>query len=174
MKRSVIFFMALILLLSLVACGPKKEKVELTIPADFVDEEGHLEGFGSNIDRTENEDGSVTVRVTEEEQNKALASLKEGLDRDFDSMVESKDTPYIREIDYSQGFKEFVVKVDAGFYDEDLDFTPMILALRSGLYQVYSGEEYRVKVRVLDFETGEELNSAVYPEDLEAFEPLDS
>lgn len=114
-----------------------------------------------------NEDGSVTVTMSKKRHNELMADYKTEVDKIFDEMVEAEDTPYIKEITSTKGYKTVTVRVDKGDYEDAWDMTPLSIYFSVALYQIFDNIEPYCEVIIEDVETGEVLDSVIYPDAFE-------
>lgn len=147
--------------------------IDLTIPSTIIgdlsefNEEEYLANNEGIKSAKVNEDGSLTIRMTKSKHEALMREMKQEIDSTFQQLIEAEDTPYIKDIEYTNGFKEVKIKVEKEAYENAFDLTPFIAGISVGMYQVYSGEEFKTTVIVEDAETGEEISSVVYPDELE-------
>ncbi|MEF9942534.1 MAG: hypothetical protein RR799_09510, partial [Lachnospiraceae bacterium] len=143
MKKIIFFLMAVIMSMSLVACGgkqsdgsadssEKKEEatlkaekkilnVEVTIPAGFfddadttLDEEAKQAGVKEII---KNDDGSITMKMSKSAHEKLLKEFKNSVDESIEETLGDKENyPSIDAITYNDDLTEFNVNVDANSY----------------------------------------------------------
>ena len=52
-------------------------------------------------------------------------------------------------------------------YENSFDLTPLLVGMTTGMYQLYAGEEYHTKIIIEDIDTGIEIASVIYPDDLD-------
>lgn len=153
--------------------------VEITFPAELVAEEGDTGNFdvdayvaeGGFLSAVVNDDGTLTVTMTKARHQEIHAEAIAELDVILAEMVESVDTPYIKEITYTDDFSLFEMKVVRSEYENSFDMTPFSLGFYGVLYQMFfePGMEYHCEVSVIDVDTNEILNTIVYPDVLEDF-----
>lgn len=150
--------------------------VTLVFPA-MMNESGDVESMtaevkeagGTNI--TPNDDGSVSVTISQENRNKLLekyqgeiASLIEGLHSDTNSSA-IKDLSFDKDT-----FKEFNLTVDKAAYESSdgaEGLAIFALAMQGIMYQVYSGvdsADLKVTFNLIDESTGETFETSVFPE----------
>lgn len=205
MRKEIVFLLILVLVmnLTLVGCGSKKEEVEeadkdetvletdeeesaegitvdksllsvdITLPStliedvsDFNEEEYIAENEGIKAAKI-NEDGSLTLTMTKKKHEEIVSEMKEEVITSLSGLIESEDTPYIKEVEYNKDFKQVMLSVDREAYEDAFDLTPLFVGILVGTYQVYAGEEFYTEVIIKDVDTGVEINSIVYPDALE-------
>lgn len=148
--------------------------VEITLPASFLETEdgspfdvdAYCEKNGFNSAMI-NEDGSLTVSMTKVRHEEMLQEMAAELDASFAELVEAEDTPYIKEITRSENFDEVIVKVVRADYENAFDMTPFVVGFSSMMYQIFLDMEYHVEILMVDADTGETINSVVYPDDFQ-------
>lgn len=205
MRKEIVFLLILVLVmnLTLVGCGSKKEEVEkadkdetvlesdeeesaegitvdksllsvdITLPStliedvsDFNEEEYIAENEGIKAAKI-NEDGSLTLTMTKKKHEEIVSEMKEEVIASLSGLIESEDTPYIKEVEYNKDFKQVMLSVDREAYEDAFDLTPLFVGILVGTYQAYVGEEFYTEVIIKDVDTGVEINSIVYPDALE-------
>lgn len=147
--------------------------VDITFPEEIV---GDTSSFNEQYYLAENEgmksanvndDGSLTLTMTKEKHKELLDEMKLNMDEIFKGLIKGEDTPYIKDIEYTKDYREVKVKVDKEAYEATFDFTPYVIGVSAGMYQLYSGEEYKCTIIMEDAEIGKEIYSVVYPDALE-------
>lgn len=147
--------------------------IDITFPEEIVgdtssfNEREYLEQNEGMKSAKINEDGSLTLTMTKKKHNELLDEMKLNMDDTFKELIEGKDTPYIKNIEHTEDYREVRVMVDKGAYEESFDFTPYVIGINAGMYQLYSEEEYKSTIIMEDAETGEEIYSVVYPDEFE-------
>lgn len=147
--------------------------IDITFPEEIVGDTSNFnekEYLGQNEGMKSakvNEDGSLTLTMTKKKHNELLEEMKLNMDDTFKELIEGEDTPYIKNIEHTEYYREVRVMVDKGAYEESFDFTPYVIGVSAGMYQLYAGEEYKSTIIMEDAETGEEIYSVVYPDEFE-------
>ncbi len=197
MKRLIALMLCLVLALSLAACGKKEDspssaagaaqaatvqrengQVMFTMSKNMLDIVGmkadDIVSSVQNSDQiTKNDDGSLTYKMTEEEYDQVLASLKKTLDDSIEAFKTDETLSCIKEITYNDDISEIVISVDQETYKNNASAIMVgpTLGIYGGMmYQMYSGipdESIKCSVVVKDASTGEEIQSMVYPDALE-------
>ena len=137
--------------------------VELTIPASLVgddaatlDEEAKAAGV-SEI--TQNEDGSVTMKMSKIAHQKMLDEFKGSIDESLTEILNDKETyPSLTEITYNEDLTEFTVKVDPATYGEFEALSAIGLYIAGNVYQALNAvPENQIKtiVNFVNKDTGE-------------------
>jgi len=85
----------------------------------------------------------------------------------FQDLIESENSPYVKEITATRGYRTVTVGVDKQAYSGTWDFTPLSIWFSVYFYQLIDGGEYHCEVIIKDVETGEILNTIIYPDALE-------
>lgn len=147
--------------------------VDITLPASFLGEED-MSSFDPDAYAEErdfkkavlNEDGSVTITMTKARHREMLDEMAQAIEESYASMVQSEDTPYIMEITYSAPYSQVSVAVDRQGYEEDglmAAFIPLTIYIPAVYYQMFAAEERSCEITIVDHDTGEVIDSAVYP-----------
>ena len=137
--------------------------VELTIPASLVgddaatlDKEAKAAGV-SEI--TQNEDGSVTMKMSKIAHQKMLDEFKGSIDESLTEILNDKETyPSLTEITYNEDLTEFTVKVDPATYGEFEALSAIGLHIAGNVYQALNAvPENQIKtiVNFVNKDTGE-------------------
>ena len=145
--------------------------VDITFPASFFEDEDmsdfdpdaycHEQGFEKAV---LNDDGSVTVTMTKAKHEKLLHEMSDSLDASFAEYIGSEDTPYIMGITHSDNFDNIEIIVSRTEYENTFDVTPFAVAISAMMYQVFLDMDYHVEVSVVDADTGDVINTTVYPD----------
>lgn len=137
--------------------------VELTIPASLIgddaatlDEEARAAGV-SEI--TQNEDGSVTMKMSKIAHQKMLDEYKGGIDESLAEMLNDKETyPSFTEITYNEDLTEFTVKVDPATYGGLEALSAIGLYIAGNIYQALNTvpeDQIKTIVNFVNKDTGE-------------------
>ncbi|MDY6847069.1 MAG: hypothetical protein SVP52_08030 [Chloroflexota bacterium] len=146
--------------------------VKITIPSFFFedmsdfDPDAYAEENGFK-EAVVNEDGSVAVTMSKRVHNEIMAEMETETDRILKEKIESEDTPYIKEITASKGYRTVTVRVDKEGYENSWDMTPLSIYFNVVFYQIFDDAEPYCEVIIEDVETGEVLSSVIYPDALE-------
>ena len=138
--------------------------ITVTIPAqilggmDFSDLAEEFEEESGLMQAEQNEDGSITVVMTERGQREVLLELKDELDDGIEEILEM--FPSLKDISYNYDLTEIEYLVDgdpfAGKGQELPD--PILFEVFGGIYQALDlvpAEEIATEVTYIDRETGE-------------------
>lgn len=129
-------------------------------PNEYVKEQGFNEAVV-------NEDGSVSVTMNKSKHNELMSEMKKTVDEALDGFVEGEQTPYIKAISAEEDYKSVTVDVAKSDYENAFDITPFAIGIQAVLYQQLAGTEPHCTVIIRDVDTGETINSVIYPDDLE-------
>lgn len=195
MKKLISVFMVIVMVFSLSACGSGEEKkndgavevdegllkVEITLPADFFDGETDADivadadekGFSKCV---VNEDGSVTYTMTKAKRNEMLKEMEEGFEETADELindVEEGPSPFT-EITHNKGFKLIEMKANDNYggFDGLAMYSMLMMGAYYQMFDGVSSEELDVTVKVIDKDSGEEIES-LSVEDLRAMSEED-
>ena len=114
-----------------------------------------------------NEDGSISVTMSKRRHNELVAEMETVVEETFQDLIEGENTPYVKEITASKGYRTVTVSVDKETYKSSWDFTPFMIWISVGFYQLVDGADFHCEVIIEDVETGEILNTIIYPDALE-------
>ena len=142
--------------------------VELTIPASLIgddaailDEEAKAAGV-SEI--TQNEDGSVTMKMSKVAHQKMLDEYKGGIDESIAEMLNDKETyPSFTEITYNEDLTEFTVKVDPATYGGLEALSAIGLYIAGNIYQALNAvpeDQIKTIVTFVNKDTGEIIETS--------------
>lgn len=143
--------------------------VTITIPAsmfedmtDF-DPDAHSKEHGFK-ETVVNEDGSVSITMSRSKHNELMKELKSDIDESLEELIEAENTPYIKKIITSDGYRIFTVDVDKAAYEATWDFTPLQIGIYAMMYQQFDGSELHCEIIIRDVDTGEILKTVIYPD----------
>src|SRR5690625_4614536 len=140
--------------------------VEITMPNEFFDgqtEDEVIAGFNEEgiKDVTVNDDGSYTIRMSKEEHEQLLNTMKQDIDADVNAIIESMGLTFIKEASMNDTVTELSVTIDQSIYDGDMEGLVLLdFALHAMPYQLLNGvteESFNFEVVLIDSETGEEF-----------------
>lgn len=137
--------------------------VELTIPASLVDDDAATldeEAKAAGVsETTQNEDGSVTMKMSKIAHQKMLDEFKGSIDESLTEILNDKETyPSLTEITYNEDLTEFTVKVDPATYGEFEALSAIGLYIAGNVYQALNAvPENQIKtiVNFVNKDTGE-------------------
>lgn len=150
--------------------------VEVTLPAAFFEGEdvavtvanAEENGFG---EATVNDDGSVTYKMSKSKHKEMMEEMAVSVEETKRSLVESGDFPSIKNVETNKDYSHFTLSVDREAYENSFDaFATMSVGMVGSMYQAFNGvkaDAMEVLIEVKDVDTGEIINSVVYPEALE-------
>lgn len=133
--------------------------VEVTIPADFMDEGTTQAELDSQIKKTDgfksatlNADGSVTLVMTEACHKKLMQDMAQQLDSSLAEMVSSGDYPNVIAIDASNNYTTFTVTLSSDTVGIEESFMTLALYLSGGMYHYFSADSSvdNINVRFVD------------------------
>lgn len=149
--------------------------VEVTLPAslfenqdiDEVIEGAKAEGVKEVI---KNDDGSLTYIMSKSEHKKVLSEMEEDINQDIEELKSGEDFPSIKDVKKNNSYSEFTIVVNREKFENSFDGMASIgLGLSAMFYQVFSGvddEKAKVTVNFEDENTGEIIDTVVYPDEL--------
>ena len=148
--------------------------VEITVPANMVEDiadtvaQGEEEGFQV----TENEDGSLTYKMSKARHKELMDELKENFQETLDEIALSEDFASIEEIMANDDFTEFTMVVDKEMYENSMDvFATIPLGMAGAIYMLFDGQEpdsnFNIQIHMENAENGEVFDTVKFPEDFE-------
>lgn len=145
--------------------------VTITLPAsyfsDMTDFDPDAYANEQNFKRAVvNKDGSMSITMSKSRHNELMAGMKADIDKSFAELIGADDTPYIKNVTSSDGYRTVTVDVDKSGYESTLDMTPLTIGISAMMYQQYDGAELHCEVLIRDVDSGETLQSIVYPDAL--------
>jgi PBP1b-binding outer membrane lipoprotein LpoB len=153
--------------------------VEVTLPASMFENES-LETIKADAkengikDVTQNEDGSITYKMSKSTHKKMLKDIADSIDETIEETKTSEDFVSIKDIKHNDSFSEFTMIVEKEKYENSMDaFATMSLGMSGMMYQMYDGvseDDYFVTVKVEDEASRKTLEEVDYPDDLEETE----
>jgi hypothetical protein len=153
--------------------------VEITLPASMTEGES-LDTIKADAKEngikevTENEDGSITYKMSKSTHKEMLKEISASIDETIEETKTSEDFVSIKDIKHNDSFSEFTMIVDKEKYENSMDaFATMTLGMSGMMYQMYEGvseDDYSVTIQVEDEASGETFEEVVYPDDLEETE----
>ena len=181
MKRIIALTVAFLMVFSLASCGSKDKtddgsvevdegivNVEITIPADFFEDETEDEikagaeekGFSKCV---VNDDGSVTYTMSKAKRKEVLKEMEASFDETADEIIKGdEEVPSsFTEITHNKDFKVIEMKANENYGGFDGLYMYSMLMMGS-YYQVFNGvssDKLDVTVKVINKESGEELDS---------------
>lgn len=197
MKKLIALMLCLVLALPLAACGKKEDSSSSSAGAGqtatvqrengqvmFTMSKNMLDIAGISADDmlastddpnriTKNDDGSVTCKISEDEYDQLLATLKGTIDETIQAIkADQTIAGCVTDITYTDDVSEIVVTAEKEAYESNTSAVMIAptLGLYGMMYQMYTGipdESIKCSVVVKDASTGEEFQSVTYPDALE-------
>lgn len=123
---------------------------------------------------TENEDGSLTYKMSKSKHKEMMNEIKKQLDQSMEEIKTSGDFPSIQDITSNEDFSEFHLSVDREGYENSMDgFAVLGIGITGMMYQLYDGaspDDYDVTINVKDSKSDEVFDTIHYPEDMQTME----
>lgn len=175
MKKAGILALVVTACIALAGCGVfgGNEITELTLPASLMQnsEMSLLSDLSRYAEENEfesaewNDDGSLTIKLTNKRKAALKKDMEEGLLNSFDNIVNSPDTNYIQSIVPSQDYRTVTITTAREEYENSFELTSYVVGMSVVIYQSYAGEEAYVDVLVVDADTGNQIEKSHYPQD---------
>lgn len=196
LKKLFYLLLVVLLIGALAACGNDNEKaknknkddesitvdknllsVEITIPAsmlelqekdiDQVIAEAKKDGIKEVI---KNNDGSLTYKMSKSKHKELMKEMENDLIDVIDEIKTSGDFTSIQDIKYNKSFSEFTILVNREAFENSFDgLASLSLGISGMFYQLFDGvspDENKVTIAVEDVDTGEIIDTIVYPDTL--------
>lgn len=152
-------------------------EVSITIPASIIGEQDFASYESEMLSKgatsvTQNEDGSVTIKMPDAVHKAMLDEMKASLDESIDQALVDQ-AGVITDIEYSSNVDEFTVEVDKAAYESSFGagFISLSLGIQGMFYQLFDGvSDAKVTVNFVDVATGEVFESVVYPDAMQGAE----
>ncbi len=136
--------------------------VTLTFTSDFG---GNLENLINShgiIRVTENKDGSIDVTMEKRRYDEFVDNARQSTKEALESLEESEQTPYIKEVICTENFECVTIKVDRPAYESAFDLTEVMVSYSCLTFQAIAGVNQQVKFVVMDVENCDVILSDVY------------
>ena len=109
-----------------------------------------------------NEDGSVSVNMTESRYAQMLDEAAATVEEAFKPLKDS--APYIQKITFCEDFSLINVLVDRAGYESTVDYTPLYIGMTVTPVQQSLGIAVHMQINIVDASSGETLSSTAYPQ----------
>lgn len=150
--------------------------VEVTLPPSLFEEDEFTEieeemKEEGNADVTQNDDGSITIKMSKKDHKKMLKEMKEDFSKTITEIVEDDEFASIQDITYNNDFTELKMIVSREAFENSFDgFATMSLGFGSLFYQAFNGkdlEKEKVHILLEDEATNEVFEEITYPDILD-------
>ncbi|HLR72655.1 MAG TPA: hypothetical protein VK073_00445 [Pseudogracilibacillus sp.] len=151
--------------------------VEVTIPANLLElDDGEVdideiteEAKEQGIKKvTQNNDGSITYKMTKSAHKDFMQEMKEDLNENIDEIVSNDEYTSIKKINPNKKFTKFDVVVDREKFENNFDgFAVLGVGFGAMFYQLFDGvdeNDYKATFNYVDEDTEEVFDSVTYPE----------
>ncbi len=120
--------------------------IELTVPADFLDEGTTQESLDAEVSKADgfisakiNADGSATYVMTEERHNDLMTELGQNIDTELADMADSSDYPNIVSVSASNDYTTFTVTLSTDTVGLQESIMVMAFYMYGGMYNAFNG-----------------------------------
>lgn len=120
--------------------------IELTVPADFLDEGTTQESLDAEVSKADgfisakiNADGSATYVMTEERHNDLMTELGQNIDTELANMADSSDYPNIVSVSASNDYTTFTVTLSTDTVGLQESIMVMAFYMYGGMYNAFNG-----------------------------------
>lgn len=141
--------------------------VELTIPADYIEEDVTQESLDADAaesnfkSATLNADGSVTYIMSKDQHSKMMDEMKANIDASLAEYIGSEDTPTITAIEPNDDYTDFKVTLSTDTVGLSESFSALAFMIFGAMYNVFNGTETEdISVSFISQATGEVLNTS--------------
>ena len=144
--------------------------VEIVMPAYFFEgsepQDVIAEAEAAGIEASPNDDGSYTYKMSKSQYNDMMDEIKITLDEALKDIYESGDYPSVKLVEADSEYKNFKMYVDREEFESSFDsFAKLNVYVSSLMYHVFTGDDYRINISLIDNDTKEEFSSELYPPD---------
>ncbi|QKY71417.1 hypothetical protein [Lentibacillus sp. CBA3610] len=152
---------------------------EITIPPSLLEGEDKEEVIDEAEEAgvsevAENDDGSLTYKMSKSTHNDMMVKLKENVNQTIEEIKNDGEYISIEDIMANDSFSEFTMVVNQEKFENSFDgFAAMGLAISGLYYQLFDGvdpDNYEVTINMENTDTGEVFDSVVYPDAIEEME----
>ncbi len=141
--------------------------VTVTIPWGYFDKDFDPEAYNEEngyISTTVHENGNVSLTMSKARYDEVLSERAAGIEDHFNRiLINGIQSPYVKAITSTDGYRKVAVDVDRAGYKKDVGYTCYMVWSSAELYQYYWGEQPRCEIEVYDVQTGELIETVVYP-----------
>lgn len=150
--------------------------VEVTIPSSLIEgedkEEIISEAEENGIEEViENADGSISYKMSKAVHKEMMKEVESGINEYLEELKSSEEFISIEDVTTNKSFSEFTMIVNQESFESSFDgFAALGLGIQGLYYQLFNGvspDDYEVIINVENVETGEVIDSTVFPEALE-------
>lgn len=150
--------------------------VELNLPASFFEGEDIAEVVAEAkkegiAEVKENDDGSLSYKMTKSKHKEMMVEMKESLLEYVDELKNDDEMSSIKDVTYKKSFADFTLVVDREAFENGFDgFAVLGLGMTGMYYQLFNGadlEKSKVTIHLKDDSTGDVYNSVIYPDALD-------
>ena len=120
--------------------------IELTVPADFLDEGTTQESLDAEVSKADgfisakiNADGSATYVMTESKHNDLMQELRQNIDTELAKMADSSDYPNIVSVSASNDYTAFTVTLSTDTVGLQESIMVMAFYMYGGMYNAFNG-----------------------------------
>jgi len=173
MKTTIAALIIIMLIFTVTACGKKDDYVSIVIPELMFEgqtPENVIAGAAQRgIAAVHNDDGTYTYKMPKERHAEMMAMMTEQINAAFNEIInEDVYGGLVKEILHNNDFTQITLKVDGEAYETSPIASIMvyICGMQGIIYNNYNGtSDAKVYVDVVDADTGEILDSKIYPDD---------
>lgn len=167
MKKLMAMLMAMLMTLSLVACGggSKDAGVKITLPAEVMggmtqEDLDAAVSDGEFISAVLNEDGTVTCEMSKSKHKELMEMVAAEIDKALDDMVGSAEYPNVTKIEPKDDYSHFTVTTKSTELDMAETLSVIGFYMYGGMYGACNGDtDMVISVDFVNADTGETIDS---------------
>lgn len=166
MKKMTALFLALLMMLSLVACGGSKDSgVKITLPAELMGETTQEDldeavAEGEFLSAVLNEDGTVTCEMSKSKHKELMKAVEAEINKALEDMIGSAEFPNITNIEHEDDYSSFTVTTKSTELDMAESISVLAFYMYGGMYGACNGDtDVVIKVSFVNADTGDTIES---------------
>lgn len=150
--------------------------VEISIPPSLLEDEDIdevIEGAkAAGVSEVEeNEDGSLTYKMSKSAHREMMDELKESVDETMEEIKNDEEFASIKDVTANDSFSDITMHVSQEEFENSFDaFAALGLAFPALFYQLFDGvdpDDYEVAIHIENADTGEVFDTVIYPDAFE-------
>lgn len=167
MKKLIALFMAVVMTLSLAACGggSNESGVKITLPAELMGEMTQEDldkavADGEFLSAVVNEDGTVTCEMSKSKHDELMKTVTAEIDKALEDMIGSAEYPNVTNVEHEDDYSSFTVTTKSTELDMAESLSVIAFYMYGGMYGACNGDtDVVVKVSFVNVDTGDTIES---------------